>query len=183
VRRKLDGLVREVELHNTTRLFEYRQRALVFLYCAIAAGLGSRITVAERLLRKVPKDDRLGKALFDLGCAYLSAIRHRVAVCEDDIGGLLNELEACGYGDVSKVLVAVARLMRTRASGNRVDLSPTEIGVLRMLNTGLGTKEIAARSGRSVHTIRAHIANAIAKLGCHGRAEAVAAARRLGVID
>jgi DNA-binding CsgD family transcriptional regulator len=54
---------------------------------------------------------------------------------------------------------------------------------LRMLEAGLGTKEIAGRSGRSVYTVRAHVANAIAKLGCNGRAAAIATARRLGVMD
>lgn len=183
VRQKLDGIVRDLELHNATRLFEYRQRALAFLYCSIAAGLGNRITVAERLLRKVPRDDLLVKSLFDVGCIFLDAIRHHVAVGEGDVTKLLDELAVCGYGDVSNVLLAVARFMRTRVAGSRMNLSPAEIGVLRMLNTGLGTKEIAVRSGRSVYTIRAHVANAIAKLGCHGRAEAIAAARRLGVID
>lgn len=181
--RKLDQLVREVELHDESRLFDRRQRAVAFLYCAVAAGVGKRLTLAERLLRKISRDESVTKALFDLGCAFLNAIRQDSAVSEDDVASLLYDLRAAGYGDVSNVLNAVADLMRTRAGAKRVNLSPAEISVLRMLNDGLGTKEIAGRSGRSVYTVRAHVANAIAKLGCHGRAEAIAMARRLGVMD
>ncbi|MBV8148817.1 MAG: response regulator transcription factor [Candidatus Eremiobacteraeota bacterium] len=54
--------------------------------------------------------------------------------------------------------------------------------MLRMLSEGLGTKEIASRTGRSPYTVRVHIANATAKLRCHGRMEAVAVARRLALI-
>jgi len=113
----------------------------------------------------------------------LSAVRQHTPVREDDVDSLMQELTAVGYGDVAKVLQAVGKRMRTRADSNRVNLSPAEVSVLQMLNTGLGTKEIAARSDRSVHTVRAHVANAISKLGCRGRAEAIATARRLGVID
>jgi len=55
--------------------------------------------------------------------------------------------------------------------------------VLEQLGEGLSPKEIAERTGRSVFTIRAHSANAFAKLRSRGRGEAVALARRLGIIS
>ncbi len=89
-----------------------------------------------------------------------------------------------GYGDVSRLLAAVERALVTRegSAAEPSELTESELGVLRDLADGAIPKEIADRTGRSVNTIRVHIANAIAKLGCHGKAEAVQLARRRGLI-
>jgi DNA-binding CsgD family transcriptional regulator len=61
-------------------------------------------------------------------------------------------------------------------------LTPSEIDVLKLLDRGLIPKEIAECTSRSVYTVRVHIANAIAKLNCHGHSEAVRLARTLRLI-
>jgi len=61
-------------------------------------------------------------------------------------------------------------------------LSKSEIRVLRYLATNLSTPEIARELSLSVHTIRTHIRHLFAKLGAHGRTEAVARARALGLL-
>jgi LuxR family transcriptional regulator, maltose regulon positive regulatory protein len=61
-------------------------------------------------------------------------------------------------------------------------LSQSEIRVLRYLPTNLSTPEIARELSLSVHTIRTHIRHLFAKLGAHGRTEAVARARGLGLL-
>ena len=61
-------------------------------------------------------------------------------------------------------------------------LSKTEIRVLRYLPTNLSTPEIARELFVSVHTVRTHIRHLFAKLGAHGRTEAVARARGLGLL-
>jgi len=61
-------------------------------------------------------------------------------------------------------------------------LSKTEIRVLRYLPTNLSTPEIARELSLSVHTIRTHIRHLFAKLGVHGRTDAVARARALGLL-
>ncbi|HZY99600.1 MAG TPA: LuxR C-terminal-related transcriptional regulator [Candidatus Baltobacteraceae bacterium] len=182
-RRRLDRLVREVELHNDSRLFARRQRAVAFLYCAVATSMAKRLSVAERILRKIPQDDAVTALLFAVGGAFLNAVRNRGTIRESDISDRMHDLALAGYGDVSNLLRAVGNVIASRAESDPPRLSPAEVSVLRMLNAGLGTKEIAGRTGRSVFTVRAHVANAIARLGCHGRTEAIAAARRLGVID
>jgi LuxR family maltose regulon positive regulatory protein len=48
--------------------------------------------------------------------------------------------------------------------------------------TNLSTPEIARELSVSVHTVRTHIRHLFAKLGAHGRSEAVARARDLGVL-
>ena len=64
-----------------------------------------------------------------------------------------------------------------------VTLTPSELRILRYLAAGLPPKEIAVEMDRSVYTIQTHIQNLTEKLGAHGRAGAISAARRLGLID
>jgi LuxR family maltose regulon positive regulatory protein len=61
-------------------------------------------------------------------------------------------------------------------------LSKSEIRVLRYLPTNLSTPEIARELSLSVHTVRTHVRHLFDKLGAHGRTEAVARARALGLL-
>lgn len=61
-------------------------------------------------------------------------------------------------------------------------LSPRERHVLDLLAEGRSNKEIARELGVSANTVKTHLANLYAKLGARRRTEAVAAARRGGVI-
>ena len=61
-------------------------------------------------------------------------------------------------------------------------LSRSEIRVLRYMPTNLSTPEIARELSLSVHTVRTHVRHLFAKLGAHGRAEAVERARALGLL-
>jgi LuxR family transcriptional regulator, maltose regulon positive regulatory protein len=61
-------------------------------------------------------------------------------------------------------------------------LSKSEIRVLRYLPTNLSMPEIARELSLSVHTVRTHVRHLFAKLGVHGRTEAVARARALGLL-
>jgi LuxR family transcriptional regulator, maltose regulon positive regulatory protein len=61
-------------------------------------------------------------------------------------------------------------------------LSKSEVRVLRYLPTNLSTPEIARELSLSVHTVRTHVRHLVAKLGAHGRTEAVARARALGLL-
>ena len=61
-------------------------------------------------------------------------------------------------------------------------LSQSEIRVLRYLPTNLSAPEIARELSVSVNTVRTHIRHVCGKLGAHGRTEAVARARALGLL-
>jgi len=61
-------------------------------------------------------------------------------------------------------------------------LSQSETRVLRYLPTNLSTLEIARELSVSVNTVRTHIRHVCGKLGAHGRTEAVARARALGLL-
>ncbi len=61
-------------------------------------------------------------------------------------------------------------------------LTPTELDIFAHLATGANCVRIAALLGRSPHTVRTHMRNAYAKLGAHGRADALSKARALGLL-
>ena len=60
-------------------------------------------------------------------------------------------------------------------------LTPRELEVLRLLAEGLAQAEIAERLVISPKTVSTHIQHVLEKLGVHSRAQAVAAAHRLGL--
>jgi LuxR family transcriptional regulator, maltose regulon positive regulatory protein len=61
-------------------------------------------------------------------------------------------------------------------------LSDSEIRVLRYLPTNLSAPEIARELSVSPNTVKTHVRHLYDKLGTHGRAEAVARARGLGLL-
>ena len=62
-------------------------------------------------------------------------------------------------------------------------LSPREMEVLTLLAKGLSNKEIAARLGLVVGTVKIHVANIFSKLGVCDRTQALVAAVKRGIID
>ncbi|MGO9490310.1 MAG: LuxR C-terminal-related transcriptional regulator [Solirubrobacteraceae bacterium] len=62
------------------------------------------------------------------------------------------------------------------------ELSEAELRVMRYLPTNLKAPEIAAELFVSTNTVRTHLRHIYAKLGAHGRAEAVARARDLHLL-
>ncbi len=62
-------------------------------------------------------------------------------------------------------------------------LSPREMEVLALLAKGLSNKEIAARLGLVVGTVKIHVANIFSKLGVCDRTQALVAAVKRGIID
>ena len=74
----------------------------------------------------------------------------------------------------------VSRLPQSQFEGDQ----PTarEIEILRLLARGRDTQAIADELTISSNTVRTHLQNVFAKLGAHSKLEAVATARRVGLI-
>jgi DNA-binding NarL/FixJ family response regulator len=64
-----------------------------------------------------------------------------------------------------------------------VNLSPREREILALLAEGRSQKQIAATLVISPKTVATHIQHLLSKLGVHSRAQAVATAFRLGLVD
>lgn len=62
-------------------------------------------------------------------------------------------------------------------------LTATEVAILRLVDMGRNAPQIAVLLDRSPHTVRTHLRNAHAKLGAHGRLDALTRARRLGLLE
>ncbi len=75
----------------------------------------------------------------------------------------------------TSVVSLLAKLTKTKAP---VALSPRELEMLTLIVEGLTAKEIAARTGVSIHTIDTHTRHLFKKLGVRSRAAAVARALR-----
>jgi PAS domain S-box-containing protein len=61
-------------------------------------------------------------------------------------------------------------------------LTPRQIEVLRLIASGLSTAETAERLTLSIETVRNHLRSAFRELHVHNRLEAIATARRLGLL-
>jgi DNA-binding CsgD family transcriptional regulator len=61
-------------------------------------------------------------------------------------------------------------------------LTPRQRTVLELIEDGLPAKAISTKLGVSVTTVRTHIRTLLRELGAHSQLEAVANARRLGVL-
>jgi DNA-binding NarL/FixJ family response regulator len=64
----------------------------------------------------------------------------------------------------------------------RVELTPREVEVLRLMADGLTNPEIAQRLGRAESTMKVHVANILLKLGANDRTQAVTIAVRRGIL-
>ena len=61
-------------------------------------------------------------------------------------------------------------------------LTPRELEILRLVETGKDANAIAGALGLSVYTIRTHLQNTFEKLGAHSQIEALAIARRRSLL-
>jgi ATP/maltotriose-dependent transcriptional regulator MalT len=169
---------------NDDGLFSTRSLGLAQVYCAIAEAVNGRCAYAERICRRMRHDvnDGMQPLLRSIAIGFVTALRSGTAPSTTCGTETLEALNTYGHGDAYRLLSAVEIALEAQTR-NRDLLSAAEIRILRLLGEGLSSKEIALRTGRSVFTVRVHIANAISKLKCHGRLEAIATARRQGIID
>lgn len=63
-----------------------------------------------------------------------------------------------------------------------VALTPRELEVLDAVSHGLTNRQVATRLGSSEHTVKTHLARAMAKLGAEDRTHAVATGMRRGML-
>jgi PAS domain S-box-containing protein len=89
-------------------------------------------------------------------------------------------------GTVVGVLILAFEVGRPSARASRVDgepqLTPRQREVLDLIASGVSTSEMAKRLTLSTETVRNHVRNVLRVLNVHTRLEAIAAARRLGLL-
>jgi DNA-binding NarL/FixJ family response regulator len=99
---------------------------------------------------------------------------------------LIDSIRQVATGDVAAPSTGTAdQVMRGRRRGcsEYCRLTRREFEVLQLLADGRSTNHIVNELVLSVHTVRNHIRNILAKLGAQSRLEAVAIATRLGLVQ
>ena len=81
-----------------------------------------------------------------------------------------------------KTYLAPAAAAKLAERVTQVQLTPRELGVLRLLANGESNKEIAVALAISERTVKTHLAHLFEKLGVTSRTEAVRVATRRGLV-
>lgn len=145
------------------------------------------IRVANRLREVLPgvqivmltgqEDESLLRSALAAGCAGF-------VTKDKGIDNLVGAVRAVCAGQVGIDANATAQLATLSPRGRGSSrLTNREAEVLMLLADGVSTREIASRLFISLNTARNHVQRLIAKLGAHSRLEAVAVARRSGLLD
>lgn len=155
------------------------------LFVIAAEITNGRLTVATRLLKKSPRSDHEIARCMQTIVEDLLRVARSASYEPEEFASRLETVRDFGLGGYAKYFSLVREHVESTHDDRTetdVTLTPSELRILRALASGMSPKEIAADMGRSVYTIQTHIQNLIEKLGCHGRAEAIAAARRKGFL-
>jgi DNA-binding NarL/FixJ family response regulator len=102
----------------------------------------------------------------------------------DDLDRLSDAIFAAAAGMAAWSPDLLIRATRARTSQLKgTDLSRRERQVVQLLSEGVPSAEMVALLNISANTLRNHVQNAMEKLDSHTRLEAVATARRLGIVE
>lgn len=94
---------------------------------------------------------------------------------------LLDGVRAVARGESPLHPRAARQLLVARSSGGRVELSPRETEVLRLVVGGLANKQIARRLGITERTVKAHLTSVFQRIGVADRTQAALWAQRHGL--
>jgi len=174
-----------VERLEVSGLYRMRAAAITKALCALTEAINGRKTQADRILSRLRshEDGTVGLVVKVIE-SIIFKMRHGGESGGDRVKECVEALKELDYADIARLLKAVDSAIINSASERPRPrgLTQSEVEVLRLLEQGLTPKEIAERTSRSLYTVRAHIANAVVKLHCHGHVEAIRAARRLRLV-
>ena len=150
----------------------------------LAEAVAGRHTSAARMLKRRRQSTHEAGHCMRNAAEILARAAKNPSYAPDELEAAIDAIRQFGFGGYARyVELAAKHLEEDRAPETTISLTPQELRVVRDLAAGLTPKQIAAETGRSVYTVQTHIQNIIEKFGCHGRAEAIAAARRSGLLS
>jgi len=150
----------------------------------LAEIVAGRHTSAARLLRRKLCSRHESGICMRKAVEALARAAKSPSYVPDELQQFIDGVREFGFGGYARYVECVVKhLEEEHEPTTAIALTPQELRVVRDLAAGLTPKQIAAETGRSVYTVQTHIQNVIDKFGCHGRAEAIAAARRSGLLN
>jgi DNA-binding CsgD family transcriptional regulator/tetratricopeptide (TPR) repeat protein len=158
------------------------------LFAACGEIVNERYTMAERILYKRAPFSQEGiakrmRALVEEILRWARDPAYAEIDVQDDLSAV-RDFGLGGHGRYFRLVIDAVESRRQKAARTtEVILTASEQRILRDLAAGMKPKDIAQDLGRSIHTVRTHIQNLVEKLECHGTAEAIAAARRMGLLE
>lgn len=141
-------------------------REIAAAFAAAAEVQLGRVTAASARLRPEPRTS--------LGAVFIEPARRYVV--NRDIAAFADAMRSSGFAGVAMMFDACG------LDSERSPLTRAERSVLSYLASGMDAPSIASLTGRSLHTIKNQRRSIISKLGASNTMEAVAVARRLGLL-
>lgn len=148
------------------------------------AGLVSDLLAAAPNIKVVILSETVDEAVLS-ACVRAGAVGYMT--WQQSPAELIQAIKRANAGDMlvdNHVLLRLLQSVRQDPPRSRpvAALAPREIVVLQYVMAGFRNEEIARHLGISVHTVRAHLHNAMVKLRVHSRLEAAIAALRAGMV-
>jgi ATP/maltotriose-dependent transcriptional regulator MalT len=150
------------------------------MLCGVTLALTGRSSRAARIARDPACASPGAASAQQFLNTLCGALRNPSLASE--LPGVLAKMRASDYGGLARTLEHIVATESRLNVSREVQLTQAESDVLHWLSDGLSPKEIACNTNRSVYTIQSHIQNAIRKLGCSGRTEALSVARKKGLL-
>jgi DNA-binding CsgD family transcriptional regulator len=161
-------LLRQIPpMQQSNGTFAQAHQEMAVSFEALALCLLNRKAEATRRLAPTPKTP--------LGAVFIESARTFVG--HGDAGAYAEQMRGKGFDGMALMIEACS----VDAAPHQV-LSRAERSVLSYLASGLDAARIAALTGRSPHTIKNQRRSIISKLSAANTLEAIAIARRLGII-
>lgn len=178
----LDGAIAHV---NVPAYIVDRDGRIRWLNAAARKIVGD--VVGEPFTAVVQMEDTLARSIFAGNLATPGPHDRTVALLRPNRTTERVELSAVPLGDTHHAVgmfgLAVPRTRQARArAGPQEALTPRQHDVLDLLADGASTDAIAAQLVLSPQTVRNHIRHVLKRLGARTRLEAVANARRAGLV-
>lgn len=175
-REEASGLLARPVLIAAEKDFDSRQ---LLAYAQVYHALGQWLIGRGRAARRAPAPD-----LSTVTPRDAALLRVITTICSTS----RQTTTALQLSQLTEPLLALqmdghARFLRkVLAPATIVQLTRTELEVLRELRAGGRTTDVADRLGKSSHTVLSHLKSACSKIGCSGRAAAVTYAQEMGWI-
>jgi DNA-binding NarL/FixJ family response regulator len=159
------------------------------------AGLDEPVAIGvpePHALELAGKPEEAAAAWDGLGCSYDAALARAGSDSVDTLRSAHDELVELGAQATAAVVArrlrergvrGIARGPRASTRANAASLTARELDVLRLMSDGLSNAAIAERLFLSVRTVHHHVSSILRKLDVGRRGEAVAAARRLALLQ